>query len=159
MRFPNLNLTNNTEKLRIISTARTLDNMNQAVKDGHQLIFVRIKPSSKIKTKYAVVQDKITKEISEIHDYRMWDSSTHDILVDWTYTYPYQFPLPFAAYVIPSDINIGEKVYLEDLIEDYVGKSWNQGDCYRLKSCTAIWDGKKLNILYDPAKNNTLIVG
>ncbi len=29
----------------------------------------------------------------------------------------------------------------EDLIEDIVGSTWNQGDCYRLAGSEAVWDG------------------
>ena len=45
---------------------------------------------------------------------------------------------PFAAYLIPRDLKAGERVFVEDLIEDFVGGEWNQGDVLRLDSCEAI---------------------
>jgi hypothetical protein len=53
-------------------------------------------------------------------------------------------------YLIPPDIDLGERVFLEDLIEDFVGAVWNQGNAYRLKSCEAIWNGKAFEIDYNP---------
>ena len=50
-------------------------------------------------------------------------------------------------------------VFVEDLIEDYIGASWNQGDTYRLESCEAIWNGKNLEILYDQNVNRTDFIG
>lgn len=154
-----MDIFSNPEKYRVISTARTIESMNEAEKNGHRLVFVQVKPSPKIKAKYAVVRDIHTKEISQIHDYRLWDTKKHEILIDWTFTYPYQFPLPFAAYIVPADVAIGEKVFLEDLIEDFPGRKWNQGDQFRLRSCAAIWDGEKMNVLYDPKRYRTIALG
>jgi len=64
-----------------------------------------------------------------------------------------------AAYLIPKDIQIGERVFIEDLIEDYVGASWNQGDTFRLESCDAIWNGKDLEIQYNPQIDFSKFVG
>ncbi len=63
--------------------------------------------------------------------------------------YPYQFLSPFAAYLIPPDIAIGERVVIEDLIEDYYGGTfWSHN--IRLETLEAIWDGSDLVIQYDP---------
>jgi hypothetical protein len=72
--------------------------------------------------------------------------------IDWTYYYPYHFESPFAAYLVPKDLQIDETVFLEDLIEDVIGSSWNQGDAYRLKGCKAVWDGKGFVLQYKPSK-------
>jgi hypothetical protein len=74
----------------------------------------------------------------------------HVTVIGWTYYYPYHFDNPFAAYLIPSGLLVGEVVMLEDLIEDLVGNEWNQGDTYRLASCEAAWDGKEFILRYDP---------
>ena len=49
---------------------------------------------------------------------------------------------------MPKDIHVGEKVYLEDLIEDIIGSSWNQGDTYRLDGSEAIWNGSDFEIQF-----------
>ncbi len=61
------------------------------------------------------------------------------------YYYPYQFPSPFAAYLIPSDLKVGERVILDDLIEDIVGASHSEGT-YRIDSAEAIWNGEKFEV-------------
>lgn len=80
-------------------------------------------------------------------------------VIGWTYYYPYHFESPFAAYLVPSDLKIGEMVMLEDLIEDVVGSSWNQGDTYRLASCKAIWDEKEFILQHEPNERNNQVVG
>jgi hypothetical protein len=79
--------------------------------------------------------------------------------IDWTYYYPYHFESPFAAYLIPKDLQIGETVFLEDLIEDFVGGSWNQGDKRRSSSCKAVWDGKEFILQYDINMFNQPVLG
>jgi hypothetical protein len=71
-------------------------------------------------------------------------------VIGWTYYYPYNFKSPYAAYLVPLDLKVGETVMLEDLIEDIVGERWSQGDTYRLKSCKAVWDGKEFILQHDP---------
>ena len=91
--------------------------------------------------------------------FRMDKESLFERVIDWTYYYPYTFNSPFAAYLIPKDIKTGERVFIEDLIEDYIGASWNQGNTYRLDSCEAIWNGTDLEIQYDPKANNSIFIG
>ena len=154
---------NNAQGLRVIKTARDKDKINLAAKSGYRPIIKKVEPSDKIRTKYSVVQNKKTGEIEIFGDYRMRSFSNNnndfEIVIDWTFYYPYSFESPFAAYLIPKDIEIGERVFIEDLIEDFVGVSWNQGDTYRLDSSEAIWNGIDLEIQYDPRINRSDIVG
>jgi hypothetical protein len=80
-----------------------------------------------------------------------------DTVIGWTYYYPYHFESPFAAYLIPNDLKVGDVVMLEDLIEDVVDKSWNQGDTYRLESCEAVWDGKEFILRHNPGVRSVLV--
>ena len=148
------------KELRIIKTARTKDSINQAARDGFRLVVEKVEPSDRIKSQYAVMQNKITKEITIIgdrrsvkFDYRLLPSDNFEMIVDWSYYYPHKFKSPIAAYLVPEDIEVGERVMLEDLIEDYIGSRWNQGDTFRLKSCEAIWNGEAFEIQYDPEQN------
>ena len=153
--------------LRVINTARSEEAINKAVADGYWPLIKPVVPSPEIKIKYAVLQDKVTGKITVIHDYRddnyaldikpisslnafgEIDDTTsvadkelpNDTVIPFTFYYPHHFESPFAAYLIPSDIVIGENVILSDLIEDIVGGSWNQGDTFRLKSSEATWNG------------------
>ncbi|KAF0128496.1 MAG: hypothetical protein FD155_3238 [Bacteroidetes bacterium] len=153
----------NSNELRVIKTARDKDSINKAAKNGYRPLIKKIEPSDKIRSKYSVIQNKKTGEIEIIGDYRMGftmdKESLFETVIDWTYYYPHTFNSPFAAYLIPKDIKIGERVFIEDLIEDYIGASWNQGDTYRLESCEAVWNGTDLEIQYDPRTNRSDFIG
>lgn len=153
----------NSQGLRIINTARDKNSINKASKNGFKPLIKKVEPSDKIRSKYSVVQNTKTGEIEIVGDYRGGflsnDSDEFVTVIDWTFYYPHNFKSPFAAYLIPNDITVGERVYVEDLIEDYIGASWNQGDTYRLESCEAIWNGTDLEIQYDPRANRSDFVG
>jgi hypothetical protein len=165
---------NNTEsQLRVVKTARTEQAINEAAEQGFRPLIKPVVPSPEIKVKFAIKQDKETGKITVANDFRQLDipikpvmpellefyKPDTSVVIGWTYYYPYQFESPFAAYLVPQDIKVGEKVMLEDLIEDVVSYSWNQGDTFRLKSCAAIWGGQDFVILHKPAKGSASIVG
>jgi len=147
--------------IRIIKTARDKKSINEGAKKGYMPLVKKVESSEDIRSKFSVIQNKKTGEIEVLSDYRMDRSSINDgfeTVIDWTFYYPYQFKSPFAAYLLPIDIQIGERVLIEDLIEDFIGSKWNQGDTYRLQSCEAIWNGQDLEIQYDPRGNRSDIV-
>jgi hypothetical protein len=133
--------------LRVIRTARTEDEINRAARDGYFPLVKKVIPSPEIRSKFAVYQNPESGEISVVGDYRARGGG--DEIISFTFYYPHSFPSPFAAYLLPPDLEIGEVVILEDLIEDLIGDHWNQGDVYRLKSCEAEWDGKDFLIHHD----------
>jgi hypothetical protein len=128
-------------KLRIVHTARHLPAMNNAVEKGFWPLIRPVIPDETIGSKLIVWQD----EYGVVHtsgDYRSGNAFKAQ-----TYWHnPYISPLPFAAYLIPPDIKIGETVHLVDLIEDRVGRYWNQGDSWRQISADAVWTGETLEI-------------
>jgi hypothetical protein len=138
----------NPNNLRVIKTARSERKINEAARQGFKPLLKKVEPSPDIRSKYAIWQNQKTGEIKISGDFRERYSLKDDMVqvIDWTFYYPKPFKNPFAAYLIPSDITVGERVFLEDLIEDIVGQSWNQGDSYRLDSAEAIWTGNDLEI-------------
>jgi hypothetical protein len=150
----------NPEGLRVIKTARDEASINEAARQGLFPLVKPVEPSSRIRSKYAVIQNKVTGEIEVSGDYR-WRGGMEDgeVVVDFTFYYPHSFPSPFAAYLIPRDLKVGERVYLEDLIEDVVGGSWNQGDTYRLTGCIAVWNGRDFELEFDPEIDQDVMIG
>ena len=144
----------------VIQTARTEEAINQAAKAGFLPLVRQVKPSKKIRSQFCVWQNICTGEIEVVGDFRCnhFDESWKQV-IEWSDYYPHSFPEPFAAYLIPRDIQPGEKVYVEDLIEDFIGMSWNQGCNYRLESCEAGWDGKDLKIQYKRSKHLQEVIG
>lgn len=152
------------DSLRVIKTARDLESINEGARIGFKPLVKKVKPSDEISSKYKVIQNKKTGEIITYGDYRqeMWSDENEEdylVVIDWTYYYPYKFDSPYAAYLIPKDIAIGEKVIIEDVIEDYIGARWNQGDTYRLETALAIWNGTDLEIQYTPNDGTPNIYG
>ncbi len=138
---------NDNRAIRVIRTARTEEDINQAAREGYFPLVKKVSPSPEIRSKFAVYQNPKTGEISVVGDYRA--ARGGDEVIEFTFYYPHNFPSPFAAYLIPPGLQIGEVVILEDLIDDLIGGRWNQGDVYRLKSCEAEWNGKDFIIHYD----------
>ena|SRR5699024_8623129 len=134
-------------ELRVIRTARTEKAINQAARDGYWPLVKKVTPSPEIRSKFAVYQNPDSGEVSVVGDYRAIEGGEQ--VIEFTFYYPHNFPSPFAAYLIPPDIEVGETVILEDLIEDLVGERWNQGDVYRLKACEAEWNGRDFEIKHD----------
>lgn len=150
-------------QLRVIKTARDEESINEAARNGYTPLLKKVNPSKSIRTKYSVLQNINTGEIEVISDFRMGrsggDQNEYLTVIDWTYYYPYHFVSPFAAYLVPNDIEVGENVILDDLIEDFIGTVWNQGDTFRLKSCCAIWNGNDFEVQYDPATDYSHMIG
>ncbi|MDB5288426.1 MAG: hypothetical protein JWR05_3375 [Mucilaginibacter sp.] len=157
----------NDQNLRIIATARSEKAINDAVLQGFWPLVKPVIPSPEIKSKYAVLQDKVTGKVSVIHDFRAKgysilgddEQSPTKTVINFTSYYPHHFESPFAAYLIPKDLEVNETVFIEDLIEDIVGGRWNQGDTYRLENCMAVWDGKDFIISHNPSQNVFEMIG
>ena len=141
----------NEEDYRVIKTARDAKSINEAAKNGFRPLVRKVEPSKEIQSKYRILQNRITGEIEIQGDFRA--GRRNDLLwrevIGWTSYYPHSFKSPYAAYLIPKDIRLYEKVFVEDLIEDYIGMRWNQGDTYRLESSLAVWTGLSLKILHN----------
>ena len=149
----------NNEEIRIIKTARDIGSINAAAREGFFPLVKAVLPSNKIRSKIAIYQNKHTGEISSVGDFRSSPNPDYHVALDFMFYYPHSFPSPFAAYLIPKDIQKGEVVLLEDLIEDVVATRWNQGDAYRLSSCQALWNGSDFEILFKEERDTQQIIG
>lgn len=108
----------NPENLRVIKTARTENAINKAAKAGLRPLVRRVVRSEEITSKFAVYQNSLTGEIQVVYDFRSFPKEGFEVVVGWTRYFPEVFPNPYAAYLLPRDIVAGERVFLEDLIED-----------------------------------------
>mgnify|MGYP001577431692 FL=1 len=147
------------KELRIIKTARSIEDANMAADMGFIPLVKKLKPLKKLFNTVGVFRNKKTNRLEEAEDYVVYrqygdvisyeDESEWELVVPFYKYYPYKFNSQYAAYLIPHDIEKGEKVILEDLIEDYYGGSfWSHH--IRVESLQAIWTGDDFSILYDP---------
>jgi hypothetical protein len=141
--------------LRTIKTLRTKEEIKDAQKHGIRLLKQKVKPSKEIRVTDLHIKNKENGEIA-VKPYTYHNMPTDErykIVKKVTY-YPYSFPSKVAAYVLPDDLEIGERVILEDLIEDIVGASHSEGT-YRLENAEAVWNGKTFDV--DCNKNEVSI--
>ena len=143
--------------MKIIYTGRSVEAINKAIKRGFLPILKELKPHPDIYSKVAVTINYETEEVEEHGDFRSCMNAGPDGL-DWIKYYPYHWDLPYAAYLVPDDIEIGERVLLTDLIEDYIGGSWNQGDAYRAERAEAVWNGEDFDV-DEGSINKSVILG
>jgi hypothetical protein len=150
---------NNPKNLRIVKTARTEDAINEGAREGYRPLVKPVRPSQKIHNQIAVYQHRHTGEVKVSGDSRVAPGGEYVCVVPNRNYYPYQFPAPFAAYLLPADLIEGERVWLEDIIEDIVAVYGNQGWCPRLEACEAIWSMGDLLIQFDPEKDAPKMIG
>jgi len=133
--------------LRMIKTARSEEQMNLAAQDGFMVLVLEVKDNPEICSKIGVFQDKESQRVEFTGDYRC-EVEAEEIGFFW---YDPDRPVfPVAAYIVPKDIEVGEQVYIPDLIENIIASKWNQGDAYRRRSATAIWNGEGFDIEPEP---------
>ena len=150
---------NNPRSLRVINTARSVEAMNIAASEGFRPLIQKVKPSKDVHNMVAVYQHKETGEVKVIGDCRMFPGEEYTEVLSFFNYYQYSFPEPFAAYLLPSDLEEGENVWLDDVIEDVVAVYGNQGWHPRLESCEAIWLKGRFKLLFDPKKDAPVFIG
>ena len=141
---------------RVIKTARTLEGINQAARQGYWPLVKAVNPSEHIYSTFGVFQNSKTGQIELSADLRLELQGKK--VIDYARHYPYSFPSPFAAYLIPKDLGKGEEVWLEDLIEDIVATQHAQHRL-RLADAPAIWNGSDFEIQFTPDLDADFTVG
>ena len=144
------------ENCRVIRTARTKRAINAAVDEGFFPLIRAVEPSPDVHFMVGVDQDPLSGRIELLGDMRVYGQN---MVIEFRGYYPYNFPAPFAAYLIPDDLVPGETVWLDDLIEDIVAVWGNQGYHPRLACAPAIWNGENFEILFDSAKDAHVWIG
>ena len=129
-----------------IKTARSLQEINQAVKDGYRVVIQELVPHQAIQSFVVIARNIQTGFYEEVYDRRFISSSGKYDDINLVEFYPYKFPNPFAAYLIPQDLKPNVMVWLEDLIEDIPGNKRPQGVTKRVESAPALWTGEKMEI-------------
>ena len=160
---------------RVIKTARTRNAINLAASRGLWPLVKRVVSSNGHISSYCRVwQNRNTGEVVVQTDIRYsgitGDYTEWDVLFrsddgndqrwgggDIGYDASNHFPEPFAAYLVPDDIQVGEEVFLEDVIENFIG-SHHHGS-YRLRSVAAVWNGSDFEIDYDEQRDAARYIG
>jgi len=143
---------------RVIKTARSLEEINAAAQAGFRPLVKAVKPSSEIRHHYRIWQNVETGEIVQDRSGRVgYCDPWIEVIHNGSY-YPYHFPNPFAAYLLPADLVAGEEVWLEDLIED-VPLHHRTGGHARLEAGAAVWNGADFEVILNPVRCQRRWVG
>ena len=74
------------------------------------------------------------------------------------YAKPESLQRQWGAYVLPEGIEVGDRIYLPELIEDiYLTEHWSTK--FYAADGVAIWDGIDLQLDLEPYKDEPIIVG
>ena len=131
---------------RVVKTARSKLPMNFAAIDGFNVLVKKVEENPEIQSKIAVRQDLQSQRVDFLGDYRDRDDSGSKVVVDFFFYSPCCSSAPVAAYIVPKDIKVGERVFIPDLIENMVGSEWNQGNVSRRERAYATWNGEGFDI-------------
>jgi len=128
---------------RVIYTARTIEAMNESVDQGYYPLLIPVKNRSDIGQTIIIHQDSNTGKVAVRNVNYRRDLFTNDLDIHsnsyWYKTDYHEFPV--AAYLIPPDLIEGEKVWIDDLIEDFAIHYANYNDVVVRKSgSNATWN-------------------
>lgn len=146
---------NNPLCLRVIKTARDINSINGHVKNGYIPLIRKASCNPEIGWYINIYQNNETGEFVERNQYCEvenrdgFDIENHEKIFENIHHYPHNFKSSYGAYLIPNDLFIGQQVFIEDLIEDFVGAytiTYRGKTVERAVSCHAIWNGKDLEI-------------
>lgn len=144
----------NTENLPIVTTLRSLPAMELAAKSSFHLVFRDVGQTSTFGDwKFILYQNNKTGHLWWTGDYREGFPSLEEDEAPTDYRVVRNWlnvrndrPFPLGAYAVSSDIGIGQRVYINDVLEDVPITWWNQGNAHRLTCCVAVWDGTDLTL-------------
>ncbi|WP_377982035.1 hypothetical protein [Aquirufa avitistagni] len=128
---------------RNIATVRDLDQANSLISCGVKLLFKHVDRNAKFHT-YALLQDKRGHTIevyqrSFIHSYLQ---EGYEMIIPWSPMDVDRNRSGWGAYVVPAAIEVGELVYIPDLLENLSGQQTK-----RREGGLAIWNGEEFEIL------------
>jgi hypothetical protein len=146
-----------------IKTARNLETMRDAQRRGFRLVFKDTGVENEFgEDKFMLCQNTVTGEIEWSGDFRSLPGKGREWKVVRKFTnVRSDRPFPLAAYLVPADLPIGARVFVEDVIEDVPVVFWNQGNASRLNSSPGFWSGEEivLDRLHDEEDDPLMMLG
>lgn len=147
--------------LREIKTISSTIELNDAQKGGDRVIIRKYKQNPQLLHKALLLQNIKTGEVVEAPSRNyIRQYAEHVSLPESEWQLVFEFSSysrenppsrEWAAYIVPKDTEIGERVFIRNLIEDLVAcEFWNYK--YAAESAVATWDGNDLVIDHDSYK-------
>jgi hypothetical protein len=143
----------NPNSLRVVETVTDLIKVEERKKKGHMVLFETCEPKEELYRSRILFKELATGKFSWAEDRFMvvqygsiqYFSEEEYEQVITVREYPRQKTLTrsWGAYILPLNISIGERVYVEDLLQDVsMGDFWSS--TIMAHAGEAVWDGEKL---------------
>ena len=157
----------NRLKLRVVKTVDNKNDLNEAVINGYITLVRKLERNPKLNREYLLLKNYQTKRYVNVPSrtiYRQHGRSTLEFPdTEWELVLKYDHyhrslrkNKPWAAYVIPARPVIGERFYIEDIIEDiFITKFWD--NIISASDGEAIWNGNNLEIDYKLYDSFTIV--
>lgn len=163
------NVSYDHSSLRKVRTVFSLNEVNGYASAGHGVLFERMEANPDLYSQMCIFRNKETGKFVQaesrrfMRQYGEWYEYPEDhwdeILSVKEYARPRTLLHDWAAYVLPSDPQIGEEFYVEDLIEDVLVTEFWSNKIFAVDGI-ARWDGAGLEFkreLFDSSQ--CVIVG
>ena len=157
---------NNNSGLPVVKTCYKAHELNQAIQEGHKVCVLQIKESPELKLKGLLLRNRTSGVYSLVSDRTMFVQYSNVVEYpedDWETIHEvngYARNRPasegWGAYILPLGVQPGDRVYIEDLIEDIVAQSF----WYSVGPAVdgeGIWNGTTLEIDHKMYRRFTLI--
>ena len=145
----------NTENLRIVETVDSEDDLNKAIENGHVTLFRKIERNPKLYSRCLLLRNYrsgLYQEVPSRSFYSRRAGKQEFPESEWECMHRYDHyhrhrraDKAWAAYVLPLLPVVGERFYIEDIIEDI----FVQGFWYKpisADNAEAVWNGQDLEI-------------
>ena len=144
-----------------------IKSLQNVAKPENKIVPRRVELNEKLWMPEMIYRNLITGEIARATSVigavqgRTGDYSGEDwvwLLNTAVYAKPQSLQRQWGAYILPHGIEVGDRVYLPELIEDiYVTEFWSAK--YYAVDGVAIWDGVDLQLDLEPYKHEPITVG
>ena len=145
----------NSQNLRVVETVDSEHDLNKAIENGHVTLFRKIERNPKLYSRRLLLRNYrsgLYEEVPSRSFYTRHAGKQEFPESEWECMHRYDHyhrerraNKAWAAYVLPQLPIVGERFYIEDIIEDI----FVQGFWYSLipaDNAEAVWNGKDLEI-------------
>ena len=158
----------NRLKLRVVKTVDNEDDLNEAVINGYITLVRKLERNPKLYSEYLLLKNYRTKRYVNVPSRTIYRQHGRGILefpeTDWELVLKYDHyhrtirkNKSWAAYIIPARPVVGERFYIEDIIEDIFIQKFFFHNIISASDGEAIWNGNNLEIDHKLYESFTIV--
>lgn len=156
----------NKNELRIVQTIYNVSDLNAATRNGLLTLVKNIEPNANLYYRELLLKNFETGEYVTVPSRQFavqygktktFPENEWQLITSYTkYARPKRLSQKWAAYVLPEKPKLGERLFIEDIIEDILAdRFWYK--TIIAQSGEAVWNGADLEIDMEPIKRFHLI--